>query len=616
MTDSRVNTSLALLLFAGFLAIGAQAVEPQAAGPASAPPRGLSPDTQPPADELPPDAIAPPAQTPAGAAPWQPPAEQVVPDQIGGPSGPRITVSGLTAINPDSAGLLSDGSGGFASNLWAGSQRSTVVSRMAQLPSAPASPAMQGLLRRLLLSSAAPPSGAAPPDEPSLLAVRVAKLVANGWIGEAESLAARSPRDDGFARQALAESLLLQGRDADACSDATALRQSANDPYWLKLRVLCYLQQQDLPSAVLTLDVMRERGITDDAFFALAGALAEGAKAQTTALPAPSGLHLALLHQAGIAPPAALAAWAPATNLLSQASGDSAIRLAASERAAVAGLLPADQLRAIYETESFTPDQIDDPAEAAAKLPPARANALYFQSIVKRTIPAARAGAFAAALQRAETQNRFVLFAELTSGLALQIKPSPQTAWLAPYIERPLHYIGNDKAAAQWLLVLTSPTDAPTVNAIQIHAGLARPTPENLARMQGAMAWLGQNALLPSGSKEWLMERATREIPLLDALGYIVPPDAQWAVSATTAGISPTGPAAEALASLSRASVDGRLGETLLNALVALGPGGPSRAQGQTVVRVVKALMAVGLRNEARAIAIESVLSAPVRLRK
>ena len=81
---------------------------------------------------------------------------------------------------------------------------------------------------------------------------------------------------------------------------------------------------------------MRERGVTDEAFFALAGALAEGARAQTTALPAPSGLHLALLRQAGVAPPAALAVWAPATNLLSQASGDSVIRLAASERAAVA----------------------------------------------------------------------------------------------------------------------------------------------------------------------------------------------------------------------------------------------------------------------------------------
>ena len=42
----------------------------------------------------------------------------------------------------------------------------------------------------------------------------------------------------------------------------------------------------------------------------------------------------------------------------------------------------------------------------------------------------------------------------------------------------------------------------------------------------------------------------------------------------------------------------------------------PTRAQGQTVVRVVKALTAVGLHDEARAVAAETVLASPVTLRK
>jgi hypothetical protein len=165
-------------------------------------------------------------------------------------------------------------------------------------------------------------------------------------------------------------------------------------------------------------------------------------------------------------------------------------------------------------------------------------------------------------------------------------------------------------------MTMNSPSDAPTVNAIQIHLAFAKPTTENIARLQGAMTWLGENALRPGGAKDWLMDRATREIPLLEALGYVIPPDAQWAASATTAGVVPSGPAAEALIALSRTSQEGRVGETVLNALVALGPGGPTRAQGQTVARVVKALMAVGLRSEARAIATEAVLGSPIRLRK
>jgi hypothetical protein len=604
MTGSRVNffVCAVLLLLSPFQV---SAAEPDNSGPATAPPRGLTqPDAPPVVEE---------EQLPAGPSA---PAEETLPDKPGAPSGPRVTMTGLSAIDPAGAGLVGPNSGGFAPTLWSGSARIAVASRIAQLPAAPNSPAMQGLTRRLLLTTAQPPSGVTPPDEPSFLGLRLARMLANGWLEESAMLAGQSPRDDSFARQTAAEALLLQGRDADACSDTTSLREQSNNPYWLKLRVVCYVQQQNMPAATLTLDVMRERGIEDDVFFALAGAVTEGSAApKVAALPKPSGVHLALLRQASVTPPAALAGWVPATALLSQ-STDPDIRLTAAERAAVAGLAPADQLRVIYDAEAFTPDQLDDPEEWAPKLPPARANALYFQAITKRTLPAARAAAFAAALQRAESQNRFALFASMADELALKIQPAPDTAWLAPYVVRVLLYAGKDKAAERWLAILASPTDGPTVNAIQIHLALVRPTTENVARLQGAMTWLGQNALKPGGAKDWLMDRATREIPLLEALGYIVPPDAQWAVSATTAGVVPSGAAAEALIAIPRTAQEGRVGETVTNALVALGPGGPARAQGQTVTRVVKALMAVGLRDEARALATEAVLATPVKLRK
>jgi len=609
MTGSRVKSLLWALASVVIASIGAHAEEASApSGPASAPPRGLAP-SQPVTTE--------PAETPSPAPTniSPPTIEQVVPDKPGAPSGPRVTVSGLNAIDPSGAGLVSASTGGFNSNLWSASPRTAVTARLAQLPSGTGSPTMQNLTRRLLLTAASPPLGVAPPEEPSLLALRLAKLVANGWIGDAATLAAQSPRDDSFARQSAAEALLLQGREGDACGEATSLRQSANDAYWLKLRALCYILNKDTQAALMTLDVMRERAISDDAFFALAGALVDGQAVQLAALPSPSGIHLALLRQANKEPPPPVAGWVPATSLLMQRTASSDMRLAASERAAVGGLLPAAQLRQIYEAEAFSADQLDDPEEAAKKLPPARANALYYQAIAKRTLPAARAAAFVAALQRADAQNRFALFAAMSADIALAIRPSPETAWAAPHIARVLLFAGHDKPVTQWLSAMASPSDAAIVNAFQIHLALARPSPENLARMQGAMAWLGQNALKPGGAKGWLMDRATHEVPLLEALGFVVPPDAQWAVSATTAGAVPSGAAAEALAGIERSAREDKLGETILNALVALGAGGPTRAQGQTVARVVKALTAVGLHDEARGIAIESVLGAPVRQR-
>lgn len=623
MSGSRVNVCVSLLSLS-LLAVPALAADPETPGPATGSPRGLNPppsqpETTPPptTPESAPTAPAPTSTLPNGTTgTWDSPVEQVLPDKPGTASSPRVTVKGLGAIDPSGVGLLTEANGGLPSSMWDGSERQSIAVRLSQLPAGTSSPAMQSLLRRLLLSTAQPPAGTTPPGEPTILGLRATKLVANGWTDDAAKLASQSPRDDSYARQAWSEALLLQGRDADACGDASALRQSANDPYWLKLRTYCYIQQKNVDGAQMTIDIMRERNVEDAPFFSLADALVAGGKANVGDLPAPSGVHLAMIRHANVVPPPSVAAWPPAALLLARDAADPELSLAAGERAALSGALPAQDLRTLYQAETFTADQIDDPEEAAAKLSPARANALFFQSILKRTVPAARATAFVAALQRAEAQNRFPLFARAVAPVAAQIQPAADNGWLAPHIARVLIYAGNDKAAERWLTALVSPTDGPAVNALQMQLALAKPSVENMARMQGAMTWLGQNALAAGPSKDWLMDRATREIPLAEALGFIIPPDAQWAVSATTAGAVPSGVSSEALLAIPRTAQEGRVGETALNALVALGPGGPARAQGQAVARVVKALIAVGLRDEARAIAVEAILSAPIRQRK
>ena len=243
---------------------------------------------------------------------------------------------------------------------------------------------------------------------------------------------------------------------------------------------------------------------------------------------------------------------------------------------------------------------------------------MFYQAIEKRTVPAARASAFSAALSRADAQNTVPLFALVAADTAMQITPAPETAWLAPQIERVLLYTGNDVQAERWYSALSSgsPSDAPVVNALQLHTLLAAPTAARVAKAQGALSWLAQNALKPGGQKAWLAERAAREIPLFEALGYVVPPDAQWALTASTTGAVPSAAQNEALEAMTQASAQGRLGETVLDAMIALGQTGPERAQGRTVSRVVRALAAVGLNEEARAIGIEAVLGAPATVHK
>jgi hypothetical protein len=600
------------------LSAGAQADDQQPKDQATGAPRGLSPpadQSATPAAPAPTTTVPAPAPTDSGTtADWQTDQTKTLPTQSGQPHGAAVTVTGLGSVDPSGAGLMAPTDGGLSPDLWRGTSRAVVENRIAALPNAPSSPAMQTLMRRLLLTSAAPPSGNGS-GALSLLALRLNKLIANGWTAEAAALASSAPRDDNAARQALAEAMLLQGKGVDACGEPTAIRQSSNDPYWLKMRTFCYLVTGDMQSAQLTLDVMRERQINDDAFFALAAQMTDKSEAKIAALANPTGLHVALAHLAGARLPVSIvdSGWVPGYRLFAAATGDRELQIAAAERAAAAGLIQIDQLRAIYDTEQFSADQLDDPEEAAKKLSGPKANALFYQAIEKRSIPAARASAFSAALLRADTQNSFALFALVAADSAMEITPTPDLAWLAPQIERVLLYTGNDVQAERWYAALSggSPSDAPVVNALQLHTVLAEPSPARTAKVQGALSWLGQNALKPGGMKAWLSDRAAREIPLFEALGYLIPPDAQWALTANTTGAVPTPEQNQALDAMTQAAAQGRLGETVLNALIALGQSGPEQAEGHTVSRVVKALVAVGLTEEARAIAIEAVLGAP-----
>jgi hypothetical protein len=605
---ARAFAASALCLLSASYSFGA---EPSAASSA---PRGLAPpvvqEPLPPSEDMPPDVMPGAPQTSAPAL-----AEEAVPDQPGQPRGPKVMVSALEDIDPSGAGLIDETSGGLPSGIYAGSPRAAIVSRIAQLNPVPPSPALQSLQRRILLSTTKPPVGVTPVDEPSMLAQRLRRLIAGGRVGEVTMLGAQSPREDRFARQTWAEALLLQGRDDDACGDATNLRQSLNEPFWIELRAYCYLIANDMPAATLTLDVMRERANADATFLALASVLTDGAKVKIDALPSPGALQVALLRRTRIAVPASLAGWLPARQVF-LGGADPSARLVALERSFRAGLASVEDVVGAYKVALFSADQIDDPDAAVAKLNMAQGNALYFQALLARSQPAARAAMFAASLDRADAQNNFPFFAQAARQVARQMPAVPETAWLAPQILRVLLYNGDVKSAGQWLGMLTSPTDVATVNALRIHAAIVYPSAEHSAALPQAVAWLGSNGAPGAGGKPWLTARALREVPLLNALGYTIPPEAQWAVTGEALPASLQGAAGDATRSLARTAQQQRVGETVLNVLVALGGDGPARAPVGAVVRAVDALSTIGMRDEARAIAAEAVLGSPLRQSK
>ena len=62
---------------------------------------------------------------------------------------------------------------------------------------------------------------------------------------------------------------------------------------------------------------------------------------------------------------------------------------------------------------------------------------------------------------------------------------------------------------------------------------------------------------------------------------------------------------------LARAAENNRIGETVLLSLLALGPGGPTAADPVTLLAVMRGLAAVGLGDEAWALAVDAVAASP-----
>jgi len=103
-------------------------------------------------------------------------------------------------------------------------------------------------------------------------------------------------------------------------------------------------------------------------------------------------------------------------------------------------------------------------------------------------------------------------------------------------------------------------------------------------------------------------ERSALLFILLDALGYDLPDQAWDGLLQGSLTITAYVPSPALVRSLESASLNKRLGETVLLGLLALGDVGPSSAAPSTLRTVIRALNGVGLAAEARALALEAAL--------
>jgi len=588
-------------------------------------------------------------------------------------TGGGVQVDNLAAIDVNEAGILVPSSGALGIDMWRGTSAALVARMLPELPVNSPSSTMQDLLRRLLLSPArAPQSTAIPDPNPtqlptdvnvggSLISKRLKVLVETGDFEGANELLRSLPdvkrdpelnrldADIGFYTHDLKRACALAEREISIQSTA----------YWQKAFNFCQIVNGEAERAALGLSLMRELGLGDDVFFALAEALIAKEPLVLTSLPDPTALHLAMMREANAKFPSDIpGAVSPAVSrtIATSPLTSQEIRLDAAERADTAGALPKATLRQLYASVDFSEaDRANPLSRAEVEFGP-MVRALLYHTALTQTVPTAKAEATSRAFSLARDEGRYASTVQVFEPVLHRIPPSAELKWFAPQAVRAFLVIGDRARAKGWYQI------------IQSSAGLNADSRRALEKFK-PIAWLfefeDQNMRSDKMITDWskahendpdVSEKAALLFNVLEALGLNIPENA-WspyitaarrsAVSLPSSGVwrrivalangdakattssSPVLPPT----SLKTPSLEAvqvgrnrspqvitsvleqpggrpvRVGETVMLSLIAIGNAGPATIDPFVLNQVIKALGQAGLTQEARALALDAVLA-------
>ena len=532
-----------------------------------------------------------------------------------------VQVDQLQSVDADSIGLLDEAAGGLGIKMWRGTDRSLVDSLLPALPVYSRSHTIRRLMRRLLLSTATVPEGAATGPQ-SLIALRVGLLMAMGHTAAAQELQAAVPsqyKDEVLTQLAVGAQLTDQDIDG-ACAEVRAQLRESDALFWQKAMAFCHAMAGEHDQAALATDLLRELGAADDeVFFALVEALAGADIPAIEKLPNPTPMVLAMMRANERSLPPDVLDGVEAAMLRSVAEDetlDQDVRLRAAERAMSVGTLAPGSLARIYQSVEFSQDEIDAAFTAAdadqAGTPTTRA--LLYQAAAAQVVPAARAEVLARAWDVARKGGAYHVMTQVTLSQLDDIKPDLPLAWFAPEAVRALLLAGEVDLARSWYGTVSRSArrDPQAAHATAEMWPLMR-----LAAPDQAEKWADARIL------DWLSARIDDEavgeaaaeytagvlFGLFQVLGEPVG-GAGWRNIVGqlyhTAGVT-VNPAL--WFGMRNAAAAGRRGETVLYALVALRGGALKNIDPLIVAAAVESLKAVGLKAEARALAVEAAVA-------
>jgi hypothetical protein len=523
-----------------------------------------------------------------------------------------LEVESLEAVSASAAGTLDVNVGGFSMDMWYRSDPGLVAALLPAIPGGNGSPTATELARRLLLTAATPPEG----ESADLLALRMDRLNQLGLAADVADLAASAGRSalSGEAMAALAGSQFLASDIEGGCRtvrDGMALGGSLALEMAL---VFCQRLGGEDAQADLGITLLQESGVElDPQFVALQQAIASGTRGRIESLEGASPLVFAMALVSEVAFTDGLIASAPASVQRAIAESpklENDVRLAAAELATAAGAMPGSALAELYDALPFTADEIANALSQAGSLDAGSAHALLYRAARAQQLPAGRAEALAALLHHAaETGGApsYLAAARAVAGQIASLQPASELAWFSADASAALLMAGRPESAARWWPLLQDRAAGSTDFAARATAlwplfriAFGEQLPDGGAGMAG---WWQANVGLPDGRRLALAETYLAAFTAFgDNAGASI---VHEVIALSPARENAPAPAA-LLFAMDRAAAAGSVGQTVLMALVALGPQGPAGADAVTLQAVIAALDAVGLGVEGRLLAMEA----------
>lgn len=639
-----------------------------------------------------PDSLAPPM----ALFPDQP-TDSVGPSGgLGSLSRDTIAVRQLDELSADTLGLFDGFSGGLPVDMWAETPKELVDVLLPKLPARVDSEVMRDLTARLLLSVAKPPvpepvqdifvdmtaivpsavgfSADAPAGAPvaemmadafaepesdlGILERRLTQLAAMGDWSSVEALVELVP-DSALSeatRVLRTDLALVTDRVDGVCADISQDLALSTAAYWQKVFAYCQLREDNVSGAFLTIDLLRETGIDDPAFFWVAELMAGNRPITPNGLERLDPVQLAMLRTAKRPFPPQLVRNGDPTLLRVLANADPLyvaeeddpediiaerlqaaieIRLDAAERAVAIGALDPDRLRELYrvyaepsaeleQSDGSVLDlveettQTDDPQEPLLDLrsiPVASVidRAELFQLVEAQIIPTAQAEVISRAIDFARNDRGRNGPDVATMGMVYapalkQIDPTGDLVWFAGNAARALIAAGQMETGKRWL-ELSQLYARTSIEASDVSAAMWPVERQLLPSMT--------NRFTPVRFKRWEESRPSTRVAAdkalvlstLTAFGESVSTVDWMNLMDRRTRSSIDMPRPHIWNGLALAAENGRVGETVLLSLIALGEDGPAGASPLLLSRVIESLMTVGLEQDARRLAVEAALA-------